>query len=155
MNFRIISLIALMGASIFLFSGCYHDYPNGYDFSIKAQKDRISRTWQWRKLEYNNLNLTGSYVGWTIDIESGGKVSISDSGQVNVYTGTWDFTARKDNFQLILSDSVMNIPAYQAVEFTITKMSQKEVILDYSGNKASTDEGIKAVQNMSWELKAQ
>jgi len=154
MNFRIFLLAALCCATLALSPGCYHDYPNGYDFSIKQQKDRVARTWQWRKFEYNSLNLTGKYVNWTIELQSGGKVTICDSAEVNCYSGNWDFTSRKDNLQIILSDSAVDLPAFQAIEFTITKMSQKEVILDYTGNKASAESDIKAVPSILWELKA-
>lgn len=150
-NKRIFLPLLLFFAAIGITS-CYQDYPSGRDISIYSQKDRIVGTWKWGKTETNSLNVTGKYVDWTIEFSANGKVTICDSASVNCYAGTWNFVTKKAGLQIVLSDSAVNLPAYQAIEFDIVRLTKNETYLDFAGNKASTDEGIVQVSPIYWEL---
>lgn len=150
-HYRIVSaLLALFAA--FSFSACYQDYPSGGDISIYSQKDRIMGTWIFGKNEANNQNVTGKYTGWTIDFNANGKVLLCDSSNTNCYTGTWNFVTQKSGLQIVMADSVVNLPSFQAVEFSIVRLTKAEVYLDYAGNKSDATEGIVRVPALYWEL---
>lgn len=145
-------ILLLISVTVIGFSACYQDYPDGRDISIYSQKDRIAGTWVWSKNEANNLNVTGKYVGWTIDFSANGKVTICDSGNVNCHIGTWNLVTQKTGLQVVMSDSIVNLPDYQAIEFTINRLTKDEIYLDYAGNKADATEGIVKVNPIYWEL---
>lgn len=131
-------LLVLLLIGLMTFS-CH--YPDGPITSLRFKKDRLSRTWRFKTVQINNLDITEQFDGRVIQLTQDNSISghTITEGVLNVdsvysTSGRWEFG---ENSTLILDffyiDSTSG--SYSKESWEIRKLTTKELWLYAKGDR--------------------
>jgi hypothetical protein len=102
-------------------SGC-KKYENGPTISLSSKKSRIAADWEFKKVTYNDMDITTEFLGytWEINKDETFKIVFENSVEDN---GIWEFVTDKEAIDVKYSDGSIE-------RYLIKQLKSKEMWLE-------------------------
>lgn len=106
--------------TIISLSGC-KKYEDGPGLSLSSKKSRVTADWQFKKVLYNSVDETSSFLDFTWEMKKDGQFNMVSNG--NIDHGKWDFALDKEALDFRYDDGTIE-------RYNIKRLTAKDLWME-------------------------
>lgn len=127
-----------------LFIGC-KKYDDGPTLSLRSKKARLCQRWKLvdQQVNGNSVDMTSFFASFDFEKDGDFKEYVLTNGKQYEYTGTWDFSNKKEDLYLTFTTGGYN-------KLEIKRLTSKELWLEWIG---WDEEGVKSIISEKYEVR--
>ena len=100
---------------------CCKKYEDGPGLSLSSKKSRVTADWQFKKVLYNSVDETSSFLDFTWEMKKDGQFNMVSNG--NIDHGKWDFALDKEALDFRYDDGTIE-------RYNIKRLTAKDLWME-------------------------